>query len=384
MSRADVVIPIYRDVALTRTCVDAVLTHSGGCLDRIWLVDDCSPDPGMAQMLADLRARHAQVRLFRNARNLGFVQTANLGLAASEHDAVILNSDAQVTAGWLDEMLAVFRAHPRVAALSPLSNNAGMCSVPDYGQAFPSSQVPFERLRLGGLPPFTEMPTAHGFCLLLRREALRELGPLDGGYGRGYHEENDWCQRARKAGWRVGRANRAFVFHEGEISFEGERSLLDARNGWRLVGRYPDFFAEMRVFDRSLPARLAARAVRASLGRLHVCSNVPSLAGLWAKEPGLSWSPSPDEDCDVAFVRPGQPSAATPLVVPVLDDADLPAIEAGSLDGLLARSPGVVAASPAASQPLARRFPALRQCPAQAGALEPFLRELVLGPVQSA
>src|SRR5690606_28889677 len=139
-------------------------------------VNDRSPEGAMRARLAALRLRDRRVHVFANAQNLGFVRTANLGLAASERDAVVLNSAALVTAGWLDELLAVFAADPKVAAVSPLSNNAGMCSVPDYGRAVPSGSIQREQLRLDRLPPFTELPTAHGFCLLLRRTALSALG----------------------------------------------------------------------------------------------------------------------------------------------------------------------------------------------------------------
>lgn len=375
MSRADVVVPIYRDVALTRACVESVLAHAGEVLDRVFLVNDCSPEAGMVELLDGLRFSHPRVRVFHNPRNLGFVQASNLGLAASERDVVLLNSDTQVTPGWLEALLAVFDADPRVAALSPLSNNAGMCSVPDYGGATLAEHLPRERLQLAGLPPFTEMPTAPGFCLLFRRTALEALGPLDPAFGRGYHEENDWCQRARSAGWRVGRANRAFVFHEGEVSFQGARAQLDARNGWRLVTRYPQFFAQARAFDGSPSARLAGRAVRAALGTLSVWSDADSFrralsgAGLLLR----------GEGCDVAFVRADQATPAEAAQVAVLEDADLARLQDGRLDSFLAASQGVVA-SPALSELLGTRFPALRRFVVGQNALGEFARELVLNP----
>ena len=58
--------------------------------------------------------------------------------------------------------------------------------------------------------------------LLVRRTALEKLG-FDLACGRGHNGENDWCQRARVAGYRIGRCNHAFVFHVGAVLFSGTR-----------------------------------------------------------------------------------------------------------------------------------------------------------------
>jgi GT2 family glycosyltransferase len=110
------------------------------------------------------------------------------------------------------------------------------------------------------------MPTAHGFCLALRRTVLDQIGGFDPAYGRGYQEENDWCQRARGAGFLVGRANRAFVYHHGAVSFGSLRARLDVLNARRLLVRYPTFRVDCAAFEASAEARVAADAVARQLG----------------------------------------------------------------------------------------------------------------------
>src|SRR5690606_17610115 len=127
--RADVVIPVYADVELTRACVESVLEHSGEALDRLLLVDDCGPDPQMRPTLRAIRDSDPRVRVLENPRNLGFVETANRGLSLCEGHAVILNSDTRVTPGWLAALLEVLTSSERIAAVCPLSNNGTLCSV---------------------------------------------------------------------------------------------------------------------------------------------------------------------------------------------------------------------------------------------------------------
>src|SRR5690606_10064751 len=106
----------------------------------------------------------------------------------------------------------------RIAAVCPLSNNGTLCSVPTFGVSGPEEGVAALPGALGQMPEWTELPTGNGFCMLLRDSAKAALGLFDPAFGRGYNEENDWCQRARALGMVIARANRAFVFHRGEVS----------------------------------------------------------------------------------------------------------------------------------------------------------------------
>src|SRR5207249_11872567 len=139
---ADVVIPVYADVEVTRACIESVLWMSGEAVRRVIVVNDCAPDPAMAVMLEGLAQAHPAMVLLTNEQNLGFVGSANRGLAARHGDAVLLNSDTLVTPGWLEELLAVAYDEDRVACVSPLSNNATIYSVPTFGQGTTADRVP--------------------------------------------------------------------------------------------------------------------------------------------------------------------------------------------------------------------------------------------------
>lgn len=264
-TRTDVVIPVYAHVGLTRRCIESVLEHSGPGLGRLVLVHDCGPEPEMLPMLRAFRLADPRVIVLENEHNRGFISSSNRGLSLCAGDAVLLNSDTRVTPGWLSGLREVAEAHPRIAAVTPLSNNGFLCSVPVFQRSSPTSLFEPLELDLSGLPLYTLMPTAVGFCLWMRGEARQRLGLLDPRYGRGYHEENDWCQRARGAGYLVARANRVFVYHEGEVSFGGQRRVLDVLNLRRLVRRYPKYLEETAAFEARPEAHQAARYVAARL-----------------------------------------------------------------------------------------------------------------------
>ncbi|WPB78937.1 glycosyltransferase [Archangium violaceum] len=286
--QADVVIPIYADVALTRACIESVLGHTGEALGTLILVNDRSPDPEMAPMLRELRERHPQVVLLENEQNQGFVGSANRGMAVRTRDVVLLNSDTLVTGGWLTELLDVAYSSDRIAAVVPLSNNATICSVPAFFAETKMEALRGRELRLEELRPrFSELPTGVGFCLLLKDMVLNMLGGLDPVYGRGYNEENDWCLRAQRNGMMVVRANRALVYHLGSVSFGEERNELERRNARILLGRYPHYTRQVGDFSGTLEAQVAAHYVKRRLGRVSVCIDGRHILGVRVNGTGI-------------------------------------------------------------------------------------------------
>ena len=105
-TKADVIVPVYGDTAMTMRCLESVLAHGGSTLRSLIIVNDCSPEADMIDALRSSRLDD-RVHLLHNEQNLGFVGTCNRGLAGRACDAVLLNSDTVVTPGWLGELAAV-------------------------------------------------------------------------------------------------------------------------------------------------------------------------------------------------------------------------------------------------------------------------------------
>lgn len=276
----DVVVPVYRNFALTMQCLRSVLEHGGPALGRLIVVNDASPEPEFERHLDGLRRDDSRVRVIVNKRNRGFVYSANLGLSLGSNDVVLLNSDARLTKGALQELAGCLASSSRLAAVSPLSNNGTLCSVPNFNDAAPVKMLEGVPLDLLGLPRLTPMPTLNGFCMAFRRAAIDALGMLDPKFSPGYHDENDWCQRARNGKWTVARANHALVLHHGGVSFADARRRLDVLHGRRLVARYPNYLNENRLFENSPDSRIAASAVRFSMNRLRLRMPVSTMDDL--------------------------------------------------------------------------------------------------------
>ena len=271
----DVIVPVYRGLAETKRCIESVLAAACGAEFRLVLVDDCSPDPAIVELL-QATAKRERVALLRNTENLGFVATVNRAMRyAADRDVVLLNSDTEVADGWLDRILAHAAADPRIATITPFSNNATVCSYPTRGghSTLPPGETvaTMDRAFAGANPGRTvDLVSGVGFCMYIRRSCLDEIGDFDvAAFGRGYGEECDFCLRAASKGWRNILAADVFVFHAGEVSFGGEAGRRRAHAQVILGARYPSYHLDVSKFiaaDPALPLRVAATAARYRLG----------------------------------------------------------------------------------------------------------------------
>jgi GT2 family glycosyltransferase/glycosyltransferase involved in cell wall biosynthesis len=263
MRRFNIIIPIYRGVEITRVCIQSVLATRDPNRDAVVLINDCSPEAAMAPMLADLSGDPG-VYLLDNTSNLGFVGSVNRALAFSRiGHVVLLNSDTRVFAGAWDEMERLLVAGPNIGTITAMSNNATIFSYPHVTLASekPLRDASWAELAAAALEAnagrVVDMPTGHGFCMLVRRDVLDSVGHLDPRFGHGYGEENDLCMRAADQGWRNVAACAVLVEHREGVSFQGDKAALVATNLPQLEALYPEYTSTVIAFQRTDALRVA-------------------------------------------------------------------------------------------------------------------------------
>jgi GT2 family glycosyltransferase/glycosyltransferase involved in cell wall biosynthesis len=278
----DIVVPIHNAASDLRRCVESVLAHSDGDY-RMLLIDDASTDAEVGACLRDIASRQLpHVAISANETNLGFTLTANRGMemARREADIVLLNSDTQVTPGWLEALARCASADAAIGTITPFSNNAEICSLPRFCQNNPwpagrDAGLMAKALELAAAPIYPELPTGVGFCLYIRRALLDAIGGFDPVFGLGYGEENDLCLRAVGAGYRNVLCEDAFVLHLGARSFGDRRSDLVERNLRLLLERHPRYLDLVRDFIRADPLK-PMRELAATHYRI-LCERLPGV-----------------------------------------------------------------------------------------------------------
>lgn len=228
----DIIICVHNALDDVRRCLASVLQTTMPPF-RLILVDDGS-NAATADFLRQFSMDHG-AELIRNAVARGYTFAANQGLRRVEAPyCVLLNSDTEVTVGWLDRMVDAMRPNPHLGLVGPLSNTASWQSVPELfagGDWAPNELRPglsvaeMGRMvaRAGASQP-VPMGFLNGFCMLIRAEVLADIGLFDEqNFGAGYGEENDFCIRARNAGWHLAVVEQAYVAHHQSRSYGNER-----------------------------------------------------------------------------------------------------------------------------------------------------------------
>ncbi|BCN92747.1 hypothetical protein THMIRHAM_05320 [Thiomicrorhabdus immobilis] len=255
-----IVIPVYKGIAETKNCIYSVVNSKNRSDYRLIVISDFSPEEKMLPELLNLQKKY-DFDLLANDRNLGFVATVNKGMKyAGNADVILLNSDTVVPDGWLDAIQQAAYSSPTIGTVTPMSNNATICSFPGFciDNDLPTgySVESLAYLCKKNQEAEIDLPTAHGYCMFIKRQVLNEVGLFDEQkWGKGYAEENDFSLRANKIGWRHVMTNKTFIHHLGSVSFASDAEGFIAKNLQKLNGLYPDYPKLVEKFIRKDPAR---------------------------------------------------------------------------------------------------------------------------------
>ena len=275
MQRPTIILPVFNAAECLDVCLEA-LGRTLSSSDWVHIADDSSTDRRVAALCEQFaESSPARVSLARRSRNLGFVGNVNAAFAETEgRDVVLLNSDTVPAPGWLEQLIVCAAGDPRIATLTPWSNNAEICSFPEFCRSAPVPE-PAELRRLSDATatlsdlPVIDLPTGVGFAMFVRRRALEELGDFDAAtFGLGYGEENDFCMRALGHGWRNALCHTAFVAHRGGASFASTGQRPGGDNLARLLARYPDYNSRIAEFILRDPLKPYRERLAAALSRM--------------------------------------------------------------------------------------------------------------------
>lgn len=257
----DIIVPVYKGQEETLACLRSLLDCGDRWPHDIIVINDASPEPRLSTSLRDLANNDKRITLLENASNLGFVATVNLGMKLHpKRDVILLNADTLLPAAdWITRLYNAAYAEACVATATPFSNRATICSLP-RPQA--DNDLP-DNLTVSDLDLLcaqinaniqVDIPTAVGFCMFIKRQALNEVGFFNEElWAKGYGEENDFCIRAACIGWKHVAACDVFVQHHGAVSFQGEKQARIQKNLSRLNALYPDYPETIARFIRRDP-----------------------------------------------------------------------------------------------------------------------------------
>lgn len=197
-------------------------------LEIIVVDNDSQNDSSLSKLLN----QYPEIVFIQSPENLGFAGANNLGIKAAKGDYLLfLNPDIEVTAGFIEPLLFAFNINPNIGLVSP---KIKYYHQPDTIQYAGCGQISLFTMRSynpgkgkkdGPLYSVTK-PTSygHGAAMMLSREAIEKVGPMNEDYFL-YYEEIDWCQRLQKAGFEIYYVATSEVYHKESTTVQKQSPL---------------------------------------------------------------------------------------------------------------------------------------------------------------
>ena len=243
--RVAVVILNWNGSEMMKRFLPSVVRCSSGLADVI-VADNGSDDDSLEM----LQREFPSVEVIALSENYGFAEGYNQALKGLGHEFfVLLNSDVEVTEGWLEPMLAYMDAHADVAACQPkllAERNRSMFEyaggaggfIDVYGYPFCRGRV-FSTLEEdhGQYDEPQSLLWATGAALMVRRSDWESVGGLDGRFF-AHMEEIDFCWRLRSRGRGVVCVPESRVYHVGGATLNAgspRKTFLNFRNNLLLL-----------------------------------------------------------------------------------------------------------------------------------------------------
>jgi len=232
-----VVIVTYNSGDTVMRCLESLEVHPPSVPFETIVIDNASSDGTPDRV----RERFPRVSVVADTVNRGYSKGVNGGMRqAAGRYILVLNPDVEVTEGSIDRLVSFMDGHPRTGI-------AGSKLIWPDGRVQPSCRsfytfraLVLRRTFLGRLFPRARALREHlmsdydhetarrvdwvlGGCMIVRREALDEVGPMDERFFL-YFEDTDWCYRMQQHGWEVWYVPGSVMIHRWERS--SARSVL--------------------------------------------------------------------------------------------------------------------------------------------------------------
>jgi len=277
ISKIAIVILNWNGARLLQQFLPSVIKFSNGDSTELIVADNGSTDDSLVVLASEF----PEVKVLDLRQNYGFARGYNEALKQVEADyLVILNSDVEVTDGWLNSPIRLMEADETIAAVQPKILSYHQKTHFEYAGAaggfIDRFGYPFCRGRIfdevepdnGQYDTITDVFWATGACMFVRAKSFHEAGGFDADFW-AHMEEIDLCWRLKNRGYRIVFTPESAVYHVGggTLSYDNPHKLyLNFRNNlWLLYKNLPSNQLLTTLFIRMVLDGVAAFKLLAEL-----------------------------------------------------------------------------------------------------------------------
>lgn len=262
MKKIAVVILNWNGAKLLEQFLPSILAYSDEA--NVYVADNASTDNSIAL----IKSKFPSITIIQNDDNYGFATGYNVALQQVEENYyALVNSDIEVTKGWLAPMLSIFDSEPNIGIIQPkildyknkdYFEYAGAAGgfIDQYGYPYCRGRL-FDTIEKdnGQYNDELEIFWASGACFFIRKEIYRTLHGFDGDFF-AHQEEIDLCWRAFNLGYKAKYTSKSVVYHVGGATLnEGNprKTFLNFRNSLLMLTKnLPDNKLFLIIFARLL------------------------------------------------------------------------------------------------------------------------------------
>ncbi len=239
MKKIAVVILNWNGAKLLEQFLPSVMAYSDEA--TVYVADNASTDDSITV----IKTQFPSVKIIQNDGNYGFAKGYNVALQQVEEEYyALVNSDIEVTEGWLTPMLSIFDTEPTIGIIQPkildYKNKAYFEYAGAAGGFIDQFGYPYCRGRLfdtiekdnGQYNDELEIFWASGACFFIRKATYHQLNGFDGDFF-AHQEEIDLCWRAFNLGFKVKYTPNSKVYHVGGATLNESnprKTFLNFRN----------------------------------------------------------------------------------------------------------------------------------------------------------
>jgi GT2 family glycosyltransferase len=219
----DIIIPMFNQIKRTQKCIDSIYKHSTDF--NLLLINNGGEkvDPGPSGLRIDLPT------------NLGFVQAVNIGLNISKSPYVIIqNNDTEVYPECYDRLRYHLDNNENCGVVGPVTSrnakswqNVGSMHLIPHWDGVGFEGCCGSHLNTANLLAYARNQKSIPcgmvafFLSMFKREVIEKVGYLDSQFGLGFGDDDDYCERVKKAGYNIRCALDVYVFHNHRTTFKG-------------------------------------------------------------------------------------------------------------------------------------------------------------------
>ncbi|MFP7470740.1 bifunctional glycosyltransferase family 2 protein/class I SAM-dependent methyltransferase [Niallia taxi] len=212
-----IILLTYNKLEYTKLCIESIRKYTQKGFYEIIVVDNNSSDDTV-QWLKE----QEDLKTIFNEENLGFPKGCNQGIEIAEGDNILLlNNDTIVTNNWLENLLVALNSSEKVGCVGAVTNNcSNFQTVPTNYQSIEDMQLFAQEFNKSNPVQWEERLKLVGFCMLIKKSVVDEIGLLDEQFSPGNFEDDDYSFRIRKAGYKLLLCGDTFIHHFGSTSFK--------------------------------------------------------------------------------------------------------------------------------------------------------------------